>query len=136
MNSVYTQTIGLSDAWLLRARQHHLVAGPTAARGGDESTWKAAELLLGALASCATAIIADAAAAQNIPLRNLRIEAESERDPDDKTRYRFIRVRVHATGPSWREAETLVGTFQQECPIYGTLSRGAPVHFDIHVSEA
>ena len=136
MNIVHTQTIGLSDAWLLRARQHQLVAGPTAARGGDDSTWKAAELLLGALASCATAIITDSAAQRGIALPSLHIEARSERDPDDATRYLFIQVMVRMTGPDQAQAESLVQTFQQQCPIYGTLSRGAPVSFDIEVAQA
>lgn len=136
MTTVHTRTFGEPGAWLVKARHHHLVGGASRERGGDGQAWAAAELLLGALTGCAASIIADEAASRGVPLGALEIAAESSRDPQDRTRYAFIRVAVAMAGPTQAQATALVEAFTRACPIYGTLSRGAPVHFDISVRSA
>ncbi|VCU68044.1 OsmC-like protein [Pigmentiphaga humi] len=134
-NQALATTTGQPGTWLLRSRHNYLVSGATPERGGTGEPWLAGELLVAALASCATSIVADAAAGRGLALHYLSVSASSERDPDEPGRYAAITLAFDLEGPSRQEAEALVAEFQATCPIYGTLSRGAPVRVDIRTTE-
>jgi len=127
MPSVHANLTRQPGRYLLSTRDQHLVADATASRGGPGEAWTAAELLLGALLTCAQAVVESTARTTGVTLRDARIEAESEPDADKPGHYAFIRLRFELHGPTQAQAEELVAAFTSVCPIYGSLSRGAPV---------
>jgi len=133
-NQALATATGQPGTWLLKSRHNYLVSGATPERGGTGEPWAAGELLVAALASCATSIVAHAAAQQGVALRQLSVAAASERDPDAPGRYAAITLDFELHGPTRPEAERLVEEFQATCPIYGTLSRGAPLHVTIRTA--
>lgn len=134
-NQALAATTGQPGTWLLKSRHNYLVSSATPERGGTGEPWVAGELLVAALASCAASIVADAAARRDIGLRHLGVTASSERDANDPTRYAAVTLEFELHGPSPQEAESLVEEFQANCPIYGTLSRGAPLHVSIRTAR-
>lgn len=133
-NAVQTSSIGQPGLWITHARHNFLVAGASAEKGGTGEAWLAAELLLSALTSCATSIVSSAAAQRGIALTHTQIRASSERDTADPGRYASVTLDFLLSGPSLEQAHELVAQFQRECPIYGTISRGAPLTTTVSVS--
>lgn len=127
---MYSVTSALSrqnGRYLLSARDQHLVADATRSRGGPGEAWSAGELLLSALITCANAVIESVALERGIALRDARVDASCAADEERAGHYAYIRLAFHLQGPLQEEAEQLVAAFTSICPIYGTLSRGAPV---------
>ncbi|RJG00994.1 OsmC family protein [Noviherbaspirillum sedimenti] len=127
---MFTATSALTrqtGRYLLSARDQHLVADATQSRGGPGEAWSAGELLLSALLTCANAVIQSVALERNIALLDARIDGSCEADPERQGHYAHIRLDIQLDGPSQEEAEELVFAFTAVCPIYGSLSRGAPV---------
>lgn len=110
------------------------MSGASRDRGGTGEAWVAGELLMTALASCAMSIVADVAEKGGIALHDITISATSERDPNDPTRYAFVKLDFAMKGPDQAQAEHLVKEFQANCPIYGTVSRGAPLEVSIQTT--
>ncbi|MET0208859.1 MAG: OsmC family protein [Burkholderiaceae bacterium] len=127
MPRIQSVTTRQSGRYLLSARDQHLVADATPSRGGSGEAWMAGELLLAALATCASAVVQDTAHAAGIDIQDVRLDIESETDAADSSHYAFIRIGVTVVGATQSQAEQLVAEFTRVCPIYGSLSRGAPV---------
>lgn len=134
-NQVHTRTIGQPGLFLATARHNHLLSGASAERGGDGHAWLAGELLLAALAGCASSIVAGAAAEQGIALAHADVHATSEKDASNPGHYASITLSFVLRGPTQAEAEALVALFQRECPIYGTLARGAPMRTSVRIAQ-
>lgn len=117
--------------YLLQTRDQHLVADASTGRGGHGQAWQAAELLLGALITCSNAVIEDEAGKAGIALPGLEINASCEPDEQKPGHYLYIRLDYLFSGVSQEQADTLVEAFKQVCPIYGSLSRGAPVSISV-----
>jgi uncharacterized OsmC-like protein len=132
-NQVTTFTIGQPGVWLTKARHHYVAAGASAQKGGTGEALLAAELLLAGLTSCATSLITSGAQEAGIALRHVEMTATSERDDARPNHYARITLSVTLTGPTLAQAQALVASFQNECPIYGTLSRGAPLTVNVAV---
>ncbi|CAM4165021.1 OsmC family protein [Kerstersia similis] len=113
--------------FLLNARDQHLVVDASPGRGGQGQAWQAAELLLGALQTCSHAVIDDEARKRGWQHYGLAIQARCEADEDRPGHYRYIELTYRFTGITQAQAEELVQVFTTVCPIYGSLSRGAPV---------
>ncbi|MGO3741219.1 OsmC family protein [Kerstersia sp.] len=113
--------------FLLNARDQHLVTDASPGRGGQGQAWQAAELLLGALQTCSHAVIDAEARQRGWAGYGLEIAAACEADEARPGHYRYIELTYRFTGLSQAQAEELVQVFVQVCPIYGSLSRGAPV---------
>ncbi|OZI74874.1 OsmC family protein [Bordetella genomosp. 12] len=131
MPTLRSTTIGLQGRYLLSARDQHLVADATPSRGGPGQAWLAAELLLAALATCAQAVIESSAREQAVVLRCVRVHGEAEADEARPGHYAFVRLDFELEGATQEEARALVGVYLNICPIYGSVSRGAPVTVNI-----
>lgn len=127
MPVVVADTTKQFGRYLLNAREQNLVADATTSRGGPGESWVAVELMLAGLITCAQAVIESVAREQNLPLRHSKVRAESETDQNNTTHFEFIKLEVTLEGVDQTQAESLVAAYQQSCPIYGSLSRGAPV---------
>lgn len=134
-NQALATSAGQPGTWLLKSRHNYLVSSATPERGGTGEPWVAGELLVAALASCAASIVAHAAARDGVALHHLDVAAASARDENEAGRYASITLDFDLRGPTREEAERLVEEFQAACPIYGTLSRGAPLHVSIRTAD-
>ena len=127
---VHAEATATPGRFLVHARAQHLVSDARAGAGGPGEAIQAGELLLAALASCGLALVQKAAreeAALPRPLSGARVDVSFERDPDDGTRYRYIRLVFELEGVDQAQAESLVAAFTGACPIYNTLKRGGNV---------
>lgn len=131
INTVTGRLSGQAGRYLLQTRDQHLVADASASRGGEGQAWQAAELLLGALITCSNAVIDDEARKAGVALPALEINASCEPDEQNPGHYLYIRLDYLFTGVSQQQADALVEAFRQVCPIYGSLSRGAPVSITV-----
>ncbi|WP_375779457.1 OsmC family protein [Bradyrhizobium sp. ma5] len=132
--SITSATIGLFGRYLLSAGSNHFVSDQRAAAGGPAEAITAGELLLSSLGSCALDLIRKIAKEQDIALREAGTKVSFQRHASDPTRYESIRIAVRLTGVTASEAETLVGGFTSNCPIYNTLKRGGPFEISWTVS--
>lgn len=133
---VTTRSAGEPALWLTRARHHHVVSGASAERGGDGQALAAPELLLAALTTCAASIVADEAHSAGIHLHELTVSASSDKDPQAPGHYRDVTLHFVLRGTDAAGAEALVTHFRENCPIYGTLSRGAPLRITVDAQPA
>lgn len=117
--------------YVVSAGTRHFVSDARAGVGGPGEAVNAGELLLGALASCSLGLIELAAAEAGVALAGAHTEVDYERDPQDKTRYRYIRVRAFLPGVPVATAQSLLDRFTTDCPIYNTLRRGGAVFAEI-----
>lgn len=131
MPAVKSTSIGLSGRYLLSARDQHLIADATPSRGGPGEAWLAGELLLAALATCAQAVIESSAREQNVPLRAVRVNGQAEADETKPGHYAFVKLDFELEGVDDAGARALVAVYQQVCPIYGSLLRGAPLSISV-----
>lgn len=131
MPNISSTTIGHTGRYLLSARDQHLVADATPSRGGAGEAWLAGELLLAALATCAHAVIESSAHAQGWTLTRVEITGDSETDGAEPGHYARVHLGFTLTGVTDAQATELVDEYLRICPIYGSVSRGAPVTIDI-----
>jgi uncharacterized OsmC-like protein len=73
-----------------------------------------------------------------IPLESVTLEAEGDFDPRGvkgvegiDPRITEFRVKVSVVGATQEQTETLIDEFKKRCPVYTTLSRSAPILFEI-----
>lgn len=125
-NIVKTRNTNVSGIWLSQARSQLLLSGATPSNGGSDATWYAGELMLAALNTCATSLLHAAAAELGFTLESVLITAESERDAAQPDRYSRLHLHFELNGVNSAQAHELVESFKSNCPIYGTVSRGAP----------
>lgn len=119
--TVSGRTTDVQGRFLVSAGTNHFV---TDSRGGPDEAVQAGELLLSSLASCALGNIQTHSRERGSGLTRGAVTVSFERDPDDGTRYRRIRLDIHLEGVSPAEADELVRLFTSTCPIYNTLRRG------------
>lgn len=130
--TVTSQLTSAPGRFLLQARQQHLVVDSSTERGGAGEAWQAAELLLGALITCSNAVITEQARNSEQALPDLQITASCEADKDNPGHYLYIRLDYLFSGVELSTAQHWVDAFTNICPIYGSLSRGAPVQITVH----
>lgn len=133
-NIVKTRDTNAAGIWLSQARSQLLLSGATPGNGGSDATWYAGELLLAALNTCATSLLHAAATERGLTLQSVLITTESERDANHPDRYSRLHLHVELRGVNNAQAGDLVDSFKSNCPIYGTLSRGAPTSVSISAS--
>lgn len=118
---------------LLAIRGQHFTADSPPPLGGPNESPNPVELLLAALAACATFICETAAREQQIPLRAVSVTAAGDFDPRGACgeavdpRFQAFRVRLALEGPDEAQREALLAAFKTRCPVYTTLARAAPV---------
>ncbi|MBZ9603223.1 OsmC family protein [Phyllobacterium chamaecytisi] len=125
--TVSAVSVGTQGRQIVTAGSNHFVADRKSSAGGLGEAVQAGELLLAALASCAIAVIESNAAERNIPIGNPDVSASFERDPEDVTRYRWIRLEISVPNVDAIEQEALVEAFRSTCPIFNTLKRGGTI---------
>ncbi len=130
-NIVKTQNTNIPGIWLSQARSQLLLSGATPTNGGSEATWYAGELMLAALNTCATSLLHAAATERGWKLQSVSITATSERDVAQPDRYSSVHLHFQVSGVNSVQARELVESFQAHCPIFGTVSRGAPTTVSI-----
>jgi uncharacterized OsmC-like protein len=119
------------------ARGHHFVVDSPPALGGPNEEINPIDVLLSALATCATFICETAAREEGISLESLAVTAAGDFDPrglcgsDIDPRIRRFRVHLVLSGPTETQAETLAEAFRKRCPVYTTLSRSAPIQLEV-----
>lgn len=130
-NIVKTRDTNVQGIWLSQARSQLLLSGATPGNGGSDATWYAGELLLAALNTCATSLLHAAATERGLVLQSVLITAESVRDGSQPDRYSRLHLHFELNGVNSTQAGELVESFTSQCPIYGTVSRGAPTSVSI-----
>lgn len=139
--NVQSQLSGVPGRAIASARGHHVIVDSPLPLGGPNEELNPVDLLLGALATCATFVCETIAGEQEIPLTTITAAVEGDfnprgvcGDPVDPHIQTF-RVKLTMSGPTDEQAQILVRAFQQRCPIYTTLSRSAPIEIDISLSN-
>jgi len=118
---------------LLAIRGHHVVTDSPPTHGGPNEAANPVELLLSALAGCATFVCERAAQEMGIPLNSVSVTAAGDFDPRGvcgepfDPRFQGFRVRLALDGPDAAQREMLLQAFKTRCPVYATLARAAPV---------
>ena len=124
----------------MTARGHHFVVDSPLPLGGPNEEINPIDVLLSAMATCATFICETAAQEMGINLETIAVTAAGDFDPRGlcgqgiNPRIQAFRVRLALSGPTEAQAEVLVGAFRTRCPVYTTLSRAAPIKIDVALS--
>ncbi|MBB3181458.1 OsmC family protein [Variovorax sp. Sphag1AA] len=129
--AIHAKALDTSGRFLVSARHNHFVSDAKASAGGPGEAVQAGELLLSSLASCGLALVQKEALAREVWLTRTEVEVRFERDPDDGTRYREIRLDFAIGGVELTVAQALVDAFTGACPIYNTLRRGGPIRANV-----
>ena len=129
--AVSATTTDTAGRFMLTARQVHVVTDASVARGGPGEALQAAELLLASLATCGLAMVTDAARTRESALTCATARASYTVDPEDRTRFSIVRLHFRLVGVGRSEAEDLVRTFIDDCPIYNTIVRTTPAEITV-----
>ena len=123
---------------IAETRQHHFIIDSPPPLGGPNEELNPLDILLAALATCGTFVIETAAREMQIPLKSVHVDAEGDFDPRGvkgepgvDPRITEFRVKVNLDGTSPDQTNSLIEQFKARCPVYTTLSRAAPVKFEI-----
>jgi putative redox protein len=123
---------------IVETRQHHFIIDSPPPLGGPNEELNPLDILLAALATCGTFVIETAAREMQIPLKSVHVDAEGDFDPRGvkgepgvDPRITEFRVKVNLDGTSPDQTNSLIEQFKARCPVYTTLSRAAPVKFEI-----
>lgn len=139
-SSASSRLSGVAGRAMISARGHHLIVDSPLSLGGPNEELNPLDLLLGALATCATFICETAAQEQHIPLQQVEVVVAGDFDPRGicgepvEAKIQALRVQVSLTGPSEAEAVTLIEQFKQRCPVYRTLIIATSVEVDVVVN--
>jgi putative redox protein len=123
---------------IVETRQHHFIIDSPPPLGGPNEELNPLDILLAALATCGTFVIETAAREMQVPLKSVHVDAEGDFDPRGvkgepgvDPRITEFRVKVMLDGTTSEQTNTLIEQFKERCPVYTTLSRAAPVKFEI-----
>jgi uncharacterized OsmC-like protein len=122
---------------IVTARGNHFVVDSPASLGGPNEERNPLDLMLGALATCATFICETAAQERGIDLHAITVTAAGDLDArglcngEINPRMQAFRVRLALAGPTASEADALVEAFRTRCPVYTTFSRAAPIEIEV-----
>jgi uncharacterized OsmC-like protein len=125
--TVTVETTRTPGRFIAGARQRFLVTDSTAGRGGPAEAWLAGELLLAALGTCAVSSVTHFAREEDAGLLDVSATTSYTRHPDDPGRYEIVELTVTTQGVSQTVAERLVKLYTENCPVFGTVSRGAGI---------
>jgi len=118
---------------LLAIRGQHVVTDSPPTLGGPNEAANPVELLLGALAACATFVFERAAQELGIALQGVSVTAAGDFDPRGvcgepfDPRFQSFKLRIGLDGADAAQRELLLHAFKTRCPVYATLSRAAPI---------
>lgn len=136
-----SQLSGVPGRAIVSARGHHFIVDSPASLGGPNEEINPLDVLFGALATCATFVCETAAMEENIPLQAVAVDVAGDFDPRGicgepvDSSIQALRVRLNLTGPTQEQAEFLAEAFRHRCPVYGTLSKAAPIEISLVVNS-
>jgi uncharacterized OsmC-like protein len=130
-DSVTVGTTRTQGRFLAQARGQFLVTDSTAGRGGLGEAWLAGELLLGALGTCAVSSVTHFAREEGAALDDVESTVGYTRDESDPTRYEEVVLEVTTWGVGQETAERLTRLYTENCPVFGTVSRGGKVRVEV-----
>lgn len=122
---------------LLTIRGQHVVTDSPPTLGGPNESANPVEMLLSALAGCATFVCERAAQEMDIALKAVSVTVAGDFDPRGvcgepfDPRFQSFTVRLALDGPDAAQREMLLQAFKTRCPVYTTLSRAAPVEISV-----
>jgi uncharacterized OsmC-like protein len=122
---------------LLTIRGQHVVTDSPPPLGGPNEAANPVELLLGALAGCATFICERAAKELGYPLSAVSVTAAGDFDPRGvcgepvDPRFQAIRIQFSMKGLDPGQSAALLDAFRKRCPVYTTLCRAAPIEITL-----
>jgi uncharacterized OsmC-like protein len=122
---------------LLTIRGQHVVTDSPPTLGGPNEAANPVEMLLAALAGCATFVCERAAQEMGIALTAVAVTVAGDFDPRGvcgeavDPRFQSFKLRLALQGPDATQREMLLQAFKTRCPVYATLSRAAPVEITL-----
>ena len=122
---------------LLAMRGQHLVTDSPPPLGGPNEAPNPVELLLAALAACATFVCERAAGEMGIPLAGVSVTAAGDFDPRGvcgepfDPRFQAIRLRLVLEGADAAQADALLHALRTRCPVYTTLARATGIEVSL-----
>jgi uncharacterized OsmC-like protein len=125
---------------IVTTRGNHFVVDSPAPLGGPNEELNPIDLLMSALATCATFICETAAQEMDINLQDIKVTAAGDFDVRGlcnsaiNPRVQRFRIRIQMSGPTQEQAEMLVKAFRTRCPVYTTFSRAAPIDVELSVT--
>jgi uncharacterized OsmC-like protein len=133
---VRSRTTGIPGRYILSGDGKHMVVDASPASGGTGESFVAQELFVGALATCAQAIVHAKAEELSIAPASVLVQVESERDVDAiPPAYSSVRMDFTFSGVTEDEAKTLVSEFTSRCPIYHTVASATAMTVSVRVFE-
>jgi uncharacterized OsmC-like protein len=135
--SVTARLAGMPGRAIVTARGHHFLVDSPPTLGGPNETINPVDVLLSALATCATFVSERVAQEAKIPLQAIVVTVAGEFDPRGvcgepfDPRFQAFRVRFALKGPNEAQAEVLLDAFRTRCPVYTTLVRAAPIEISV-----
>jgi len=122
---------------LLAMRGQHLVTDSPPTLGGPNEAPNPVELLLAALAACATFVCERAAGEMGIALAGVSVTAAGDFDPRGvcgepfDPRFQAIRLRLALEGVDAAQADALLHALRTRCPVYTTLARATGIELSL-----
>lgn len=131
---VQSRTTGTPGRYILSGEGKHMVVDASPASGGAGESFVAQELLVGALATCAQAVVHAKGAELSFAPTSVLVEVRSERDADAiPPAYSCVRMDFSFAGVSESEAKLLVAEFTRVCPIYHTIAAATEMMVSVRV---
>jgi uncharacterized OsmC-like protein len=138
VNGVLTNQPGRA---IINVRNHYMVSDSVTPLGFPSEETNPMDMFLGALASCATLIAENQALADGVPLVDAGVSVEADFDPrglrgeDVNPRIQAMRVHWKLSGVDEGQAEALVDSWINRCPIYNTYIRATDITVTSEVVE-
>jgi putative redox protein len=127
---------------LVTMRGHHIVVDAPLALGGPNEEVNPVDLLLAALATCATFISEYVAREEQIPLTKIAVTVAGDLDPRGMCGFpvdpkiQALRMQARFTGPTDEQAATLVQAIRTRCPIFTTLAQSVELEVSLLVEPS
>lgn len=127
---------------ILSARGHHFIVDSPPTLDGPNEEINPVDVLMSALASCATFICETVASEEGIPLKSVKVTVAGDFDPRGicgepvASKIQAFRIRLMMQGPTIEQAESIGQSFMRRCPIYSTLVEAAPIDVQIDLSPS
>jgi len=110
IDTVHTRSIGDPGRALNRARMHQFVLDSSSGPGEGLTN---SEAFLAGISSCGVTLIEKYAQGANVPVSGMEVEISGTRAQAEPARFRTIAVRFQIHGVGQRDAERLVGIWQE-----------------------
>jgi uncharacterized OsmC-like protein len=134
--AVQSRTVGIPGRYILSGQGKHMVVDASPASGGAGESFVAQELFVGALATCAQAIVHARGQELSIAPSSVVVSVESERDLEaTPPAYSSVRMEFTFCGVTESEANILVTAFTHGCPIYHTVASATTMRVSVRVLE-